>query len=153
MQERDSRLILTCLSIFMWALGCRVVGGDEAFILLAQGDSKQLRFDSETLRSRCPGGVLIVDLGVSEDGCQEDCSQWWVVRRGEISPSTPRTPLPIEYGQAISELEIRVPPKELAPGEYLVSGTVACYEGGEVMGHIASGRFLIAEDGAAGSAR
>jgi len=144
--QRSARKGALCACLLV-LIACRIMGGDEAFILETTEDIEAIRFSSKAIERRCPNGVAISDLFVSREDCTRDCSWWALTRKTEFSKTERLLELPLMYGAEVPGSELRVAPRRLEFGTYSVGGTFACYNGEDLLSVIAFGRFYVSENG------
>lgn len=118
-------------------------------VLEASQGEGAVEFTSAELEDRCPSGILVLGISIQRDGCERDCKQWQLTRRGTADPTDELTPFPMRYGQEIPDSTVIQHPKALAPGVYTVGASMGCFIDGELLGERVFGRFEIPVGGGA----
>ena len=103
----------------------------------------QLFFDSSVIDKKCDGKVFVSSFGIEYIGKDARQVAWDIAVKTRIIGNELAIKFPIKYGEKFSDIETRVAPMKILPGEYRISSTIACYSGEELIPLTLFGKYTI----------
>ena len=129
---------LVLLVIFLSISGCQKFYKVETTQI-----NGELFFDSSAIDKKCDGKVFISSFGIEYIGKEVRQVAWDIAVKTRITGDEIAIKFPIKYGEKFSDIETRVAPIKILPGEYRISSTVACYSGDELIPLTLFGKYTI----------
>jgi len=106
----------------------------------------QLFFNSSVINKKCDGKVFISSFGIEYIGKDARHLAWDIAVKTRITGNETAIKFPIKYGEKFNDLETRVAPIKILPGEYRISATIACYSDEELIPLTLFGKYTINSD-------